>query len=56
MLKHMEFSIPNYLCFAWIALEMCLHGAVILHSVRLVHMVVHCENMYHVQLLSQILF
>ena len=36
---------------------MCFHGAAILHSyVRLVHMVVHCENMYDIQLSSQILF
>ena len=37
--------------------KMCFHGAAILHSsVRLVHMIGHCENMYDVQLSSQILF
>ena len=36
---------------------MCFHGAAILNSqVRLVHVVVHCENMCDVQLSSQILF
>ena len=36
---------------------MCFHGAAILHSkIRVVHMIVHCKNMYDVQLSSQILF
>ena len=35
---------------------MCFHGAAVLHSqvrvVRLVHIVVHCENMYNVVIVT----
>ena len=61
MLKHIiSFSIPNHLCFAWIiyknVFSWSCYFAFIGKVVRLVHIVVHCENMYSVQLSSQILF
>ena len=60
MLKHITFSIPNHLCFAWImyknVFSWSCYFAFIGSVVRLVHIVVNCENMYNVQLSSQILF
>ena len=60
MLKYMAFSITNHLCFAWKmyknVFSWSCYFAFIGLVVRLVHIVVHCENMYNVQLSSQILF